>query len=83
MIGVTTNVVTSVEVTPDHASDYVQLLRLLLASTAKRFNVEQVSADKAYSRKSNLEAVALPAHAVHPVHESARSLWLQQRQAVF
>ncbi|HEV2740614.1 MAG TPA: transposase [Candidatus Elarobacter sp.] len=48
MIGTTTNVVTSVEVTPGHAHDG-QELRPLLERSAQRFNVQRLSADKAYS----------------------------------
>lgn len=56
MIGVKTNVVTSVEVTnPDaHDSPY---LPPLLETTTKRFNVSEVSADKGYLAKTNLEAI--------------------------
>jgi hypothetical protein len=56
MIGVKTNVVTSVEVTgPDaHDSPY---LPPLLEATTKRFQVAEVSGDKGYISKTNLEAV--------------------------
>lgn len=49
MVGVKTNVVTSVEVTPGNINDY-HLLAPLLASTARRFDVARLSADKGYSR---------------------------------
>jgi transposase len=57
MVGVRTNVVTSVEVTgPDaHDSPY---LPPLLEATTKRFQVAEVSADKGYIGNANLEAVA-------------------------
>jgi transposase len=56
MIGVKTNIVTSVEVTgPDnHDSPY---LPPLLEATTKTFNVAEVSADKGYISKRNLEVV--------------------------
>jgi transposase len=56
MIGVKTNVVTSVEVTgPDnHDSPY---LPPLLEATTQRFQVAEVSADKGYISKRNLEVV--------------------------
>ena len=54
--GVRTNVVTSVEVTPTETADAPQL-SALLASTAQRFTVSQVSGDKAYSSRRNLHAI--------------------------
>jgi len=56
MVGVKTNVVTSVEMTgPDaHDSPY---LPTLLDTTAKRFQPSEVSADKGYIGKANLEAI--------------------------
>ncbi|MGI9071931.1 MAG: transposase [Bryobacteraceae bacterium] len=56
MIGVKTNIVTSVEVTDPskHDSPY---LPVLLEATTKRFQVAEVSADKGYSSKKNVEAV--------------------------
>lgn len=56
MVGTTTNVVTSVEVTPAAISDY-QMLSPLVKSTATRFDVARVSADKAYSGRGNLALV--------------------------
>lgn len=56
MVGVKTNVVTSAEVTPAAISDY-QIFPALVKSTAARFNVENISADKAYSGRSNLAVV--------------------------
>ncbi|MDQ3692286.1 MAG: transposase [Chloroflexota bacterium] len=57
MVGVKTNVVTSVEVTPGTAHDSPYLPQLV-QSTAARFNVVEVSADKGYLGKDNLAAVA-------------------------
>lgn len=56
MVGTTTNVVTSVEVTPAYVSDY-EMFTPLLKSTVSRFNVTNVSADKAYSGRSNFAAM--------------------------
>ena len=57
MCGVTTNVITAVEIHGKGAADCSQL-PLLLDSTADRFKVAEVSGDLAYSTHSNLEAVA-------------------------
>ena len=57
MVGVRTNVVTSIEVTEGDKHDSPQFAGLV-ASTAKRFNVKEVSADKAYLSHDNLDAVA-------------------------
>jgi transposase len=56
MCGVKTHVVTSVEVTPTETADAPQLPQLV-NNTAKTFNINEVSADKAYSSKKNLNAV--------------------------
>jgi transposase len=58
MVGTTTNVVTSVEVTPAAISDY-QMFSPLVLSTAARFDMARVSADKAYSGRGNLALVDL------------------------
>jgi transposase len=54
--GVKTHIVTSVEVTATETADAPQLPKLVNA-TAKTFNINEVSADKAYSSKKNLNAV--------------------------
>lgn len=56
MCGVKTHIVTSVEVTPTETADAPQLPQLVY-TTAKNFNVNEVSADKAYSSKKNLHAI--------------------------
>jgi hypothetical protein len=56
MTGVTTNIVTSVEVTAPESNDCPHLAPLLEA-TAKRCPVAEVSADKAYLSKRNLEVI--------------------------
>ena len=55
MCGVTTHVVTSVEIT--NAADTTQL-PALVATTTKTFAIREISADKAYSSKKNLEVIA-------------------------
>lgn len=57
MVGVRTNVVTSVEVTEGDMHDSPEFAGLV-ESTAKRFKIEEVSADKAYLSYRNLNAVA-------------------------
>jgi len=56
MCGVKTHVITSIEVTPTETADAPQLPQLL-NNTAKTFEINEVSADKAYSSKKNLNAV--------------------------
>jgi transposase len=54
MVGTVTNVVTGVKVSDEGDCP---LLPELLAQTAKQFDVREVSADKAYLSKKNLEAI--------------------------
>lgn len=54
MVGTATNVVTSVKVS-DEAD--CPLLPALLAKTAQRFKIREVSGDKAYLSRDNLEAI--------------------------
>ncbi len=56
MCGVNTHVVTSIEATPYESADAPQLPSLV-NTTAKTFNINEVSADKAYSSRNNLRAV--------------------------
>jgi len=56
MCGVKTHVVTSVEATPYQSADTLQF-PALVAQTAKTFDINEVSADKAYSDRRNLHAV--------------------------
>jgi transposase len=56
MCGVKTHVVTSVEVTPTETADAPQL-PALVKTTAKTFDIKEVSADKAYSSKNNIGAI--------------------------
>ena len=53
MVGVKTNIVTSVEITPGNVHDS-PMLPGLLDTTAKRFTMAEVSADKAYLSDANL-----------------------------
>jgi transposase len=57
MCGTKTNVVTAVEIHDRDASD-TKLLPALLDTTARNFNVAEVSADKGYSSINNVETVA-------------------------
>jgi transposase len=63
MCGVTTNVVTGVEISGRDAHDY-RFLPALVDATARNFTLREVSADKAYSGARNLEAIA--AHGAIP-----------------
>ena len=55
--GVKTNIVTSVIVTPGYYGDS-PMFRELVEKTSKNFKMREVSADKAYSSKANLELVS-------------------------
>ena len=57
MIGVKTNVVTSIEISARHAHD-APFSPALVEGTALNFELESVAADKAYSSRKNLEVVA-------------------------
>ena len=54
--GVQTNIVTTADATPGHSNDAPYLPSFVVA-TARNFNVEEVSVDKAYLSKRNLRAV--------------------------
>ncbi len=56
MCGVTTNIVTSVEITDGDANDS-PFLEPLVNATANRFDINEVSADKGYISKKNLNVV--------------------------
>ncbi|HEX8721507.1 MAG TPA: transposase [Pyrinomonadaceae bacterium] len=56
MCGVTTNVVTAVEVTDAHAADS-RYFKPLVETTAQGFTMRQVSGDKAYLSSNNLKTV--------------------------
>lgn len=56
MVGVKTNVVTAVKVTPRDYGDSPQL-RELVRKTGERFTMKEISADKAYSARDNLNLI--------------------------
>ena len=56
MCGVQTNIVTAVEVTEVHSNDAPHMIPFV-ETTARNFNVKEVSADKAYLSKKNLRAI--------------------------
>jgi transposase len=56
MTGAKTNIISAVEIHDQHANDGVQL-KPLMATTAQRFTIKELSADMAYSNYGNLEAV--------------------------
>ncbi len=56
IVGTKTHIVTTVEATPNESADSLQL-PTLLAQTAQHFNDKELSTDKAYSSKRNLEAI--------------------------
>ncbi|MGA2159130.1 MAG: transposase [Dehalococcoidia bacterium] len=56
MCGVKTHIVTSVEATPFESADTRQFAGLV-SQTAKTFDINEVSADKAYSNRVNLRVV--------------------------
>jgi len=55
--GVISNIITAIEITPGYFADSPQF-RDLVKITAKTFQIREVSADKAYSSRKNLQAVA-------------------------
>jgi len=56
MIGTRTNVITGAEVTDSHTNDS-PLLPALLETSAKRFTMKRVSADKGYLSQENVQAI--------------------------
>lgn len=54
--GVKTNIITAIEVTPGYFADSPQF-KELIQITAKTFKIREVSADKAYSSRNNLQTV--------------------------
>jgi transposase len=56
MVGTKTNVIASAEVTPSNVNDS-RMLPALLDSSAKRFTMKRVSADKGYLSQLNVQAV--------------------------
>ena len=64
--GVKTNIVTAVEVTETAANDS-PFLAPFVETTARGFDVREVSADKAYLSRANLHAVAAVGGTAHAV----------------
>lgn len=56
MCGVTTNIVTSIEITDRNGAD-CPLFKSLVNATAQNFDLQEVSADKAYLSAANLKTV--------------------------
>ncbi|HIH48777.1 TPA: transposase [Candidatus Woesearchaeota archaeon] len=56
MTGVKSNIITSVSITSEFDNDSPELKKLVNA-TAQNFNMEEISADKAYLSKDNLEHI--------------------------
>ena len=57
LCGVKTNIITSVSVTEGHSNDSPQLASLV-KQTAENFEVREVSCDRAYSSRKNLQLIA-------------------------
>jgi len=56
MVGVKTGIITSLEITDGHRNDCPQFV-LLVNKTGENFNMSEVSADKAYLSRKNLDTV--------------------------
>lgn len=56
-VGVLTHIVTAAQVTPGHYADS-PIFKTLIKTTAKNFKIREVSADKAYLDRKNLQLVA-------------------------
>ncbi len=56
MTGVKTNIISSVKVTSEFENDSPEL-KVLVSKTAENFDMEEVSADKAYSSRDNLALI--------------------------
>lgn len=57
-VGVKTNVITSAEITDGDGADSPQFVPLVKTTAQNGFNIREMTADKAYSSRDNLEAVA-------------------------
>jgi transposase len=84
MVGVKTKIVTSIEVTEAHVGDATRYRRLL-KSSARRFKLAEVSADKAYLSRRNLRLTRwLGADPLIPFKSNSRSsndpLWTRLHQ---
>lgn len=52
--GVKTNIITSVQITSEYGADVVQFKPLIEATASNGFDIQEASADKAYSSRDNL-----------------------------
>jgi len=57
-VGVKTNVITSAEITDGDGADSPQFSPLVKTTAENCFNIKEMTADKAYSSRDNLETVA-------------------------
>jgi transposase len=57
-IGTKTNIITSVEIGDEHSSDSLQFIPLVNQTHSQGFSMQEVSGDKAYLSRDNLDAVA-------------------------
>ena len=55
--GVKTNIITAINITPGYWADAPQF-KELIQITSKTFKIREISADKAYSSRQNLQVVA-------------------------
>lgn len=56
-VGVKTNIITGVEITPEYSNDSPQFEPLVKTTVENGFSIKEVSADKAYSSRKNHEVV--------------------------
>jgi transposase len=56
-VGVKTNIITGVEITPEYSNDCPQLESLVRMTVENGFNIKEVSADKAYSSRKNHKVI--------------------------
>ncbi|MFP4655721.1 MAG: transposase [Methanohalobium sp.] len=56
MAGVDSNIITAVKVTTNRVNDNIPFVDLIYR-TANRFNIEEITGDKAYSSKSNIKLI--------------------------
>lgn len=81
MVGVKTNIITGVEITEGHSADSPHLASLV-EQTAKHFEVKEVSCDRAYSSRKNLELIKdvgampyIPFKSNVSSHRATKSVW--------
>jgi transposase len=86
MCGVTTNIVTAVEIRDRDASD-TKLLPALVDTTAKNFKMNEVLADKGYGSLSNYDAIikhgAVPYIAFKTIHTGRGGGWWRRMYHMF